>query len=262
MLTTACQRWRARRASYRPIGETIDPHAYEVAPIATDNEARAFVCAHHYSGSYPAARYRAGLYARGGGLVGVAVLSVPSSQAALDAALPYPGTERAELGRLVLLDHVPANAESWFLTQALRLAREHKGIEYVVSHSDPMPRVNARGERVFVGHIGTVYQAMSATFVGLTERRTRRVLPDGRTLDNATIGKVRRRASGWEYGTRLLMSYGASEPTGEWTAWVRSAVEQVSRPVRHTGNYRYLFGTDRRARRSLPAGQRYPKVTL
>jgi len=107
-----CQRWRERRDTYRPAGEPIVTRHYEVAAVATDREARSFVERHHYSGSYPAARARFGLY-RGGQLVGVAVLSQPASQAALRAALPLPipMAARTELGRFLLLDDVPANGE-------------------------------------------------------------------------------------------------------------------------------------------------------
>ena len=97
MLTPVSQRWRSQRASYRPAGEPIDPRRYEVAPIATDNPAKAFVVAHHYSASFPAARARFGLY-RGGELVGVAVLSQPMRDEVL-AGLPGDRAERAELGR-------------------------------------------------------------------------------------------------------------------------------------------------------------------
>lgn len=61
-----CQRWRDRVGSYRPAGEPIRTAEYELAPIATDREARAFVERHHYSGSYPAACARYGLHRRGG----------------------------------------------------------------------------------------------------------------------------------------------------------------------------------------------------
>ncbi len=78
MITSVVQRWRERRDSYRPAGEPINTRCYEVAPIVTDREAKGFVLGHHYSGSYPAARYRFGLY-RGAELVGVAVFSVPAN---------------------------------------------------------------------------------------------------------------------------------------------------------------------------------------
>jgi hypothetical protein len=68
------QRWLARRDSYRPPTEPIRTALYDVAPIADDRTARTFVCEHHYSGTYPAARFRFGLY-RLGELVGVAVVA-------------------------------------------------------------------------------------------------------------------------------------------------------------------------------------------
>jgi hypothetical protein len=43
------QRWRERRESYRPAGEPINPRLYEVADLAGDREAKAFILAHHYS---------------------------------------------------------------------------------------------------------------------------------------------------------------------------------------------------------------------
>ena len=110
-MSATCQRWRHRRDSYRPAGEPIDPSRYGVEPIADDTTARAFIVAHHYSGSLPAARCRVGLYrtrpfARPE-LVGVAVFSQPASEAVLPKWL---GTSAGvELGRLVLLDDVPAS---------------------------------------------------------------------------------------------------------------------------------------------------------
>jgi hypothetical protein len=37
------QRWRERRESYRPAGEPINPRLYEVAELAGDREAKAFI---------------------------------------------------------------------------------------------------------------------------------------------------------------------------------------------------------------------------
>ena len=47
------QRRRERRESYRPAGEPINSRLYEVAELAGDREAKAFILAHHYSASYP-----------------------------------------------------------------------------------------------------------------------------------------------------------------------------------------------------------------
>lgn len=171
-MIAACQRWRERRDSYRPAGETIATHAHEVAPIADDSTAKAFVVRHHYSASYPAARFRVGLYRRGE-LAGVAVFSQPSSQGVLNA-LPCGVEGGVALGRFVLLDEVEANGETWFLARAFQLAAR-EGFAGVVSDSDPEPRTTAEGRVAFGGHIGTIYQASNAVYLGRTPRRTRRV---------------------------------------------------------------------------------------
>src|SRR4051812_33664326 len=101
------QRWREGRDCYRPAGETIRTRDYEVAALAGNATARRFVLRHHYSGSYPAARFRFGLY-RGADLVGVAVFSHPCTDRVL-SLFGGPPTESVELGHFVLLDEMPAN---------------------------------------------------------------------------------------------------------------------------------------------------------
>jgi hypothetical protein len=56
------QRRLNRIGSFRSPDEIIDTRAYEVAELLDDNTPKAFVEQHHYSGSYPAARARFGLY--------------------------------------------------------------------------------------------------------------------------------------------------------------------------------------------------------
>ena len=84
------------KASYRPSTEPIRTAEYEVAEISDDATARQFITLHHYSRTYPAARFRVGLY-RHGEFAGVAVFSHPCSNAVnvairrqLPASLPYP----------------------------------------------------------------------------------------------------------------------------------------------------------------------------
>src|SRR5262245_32834628 len=146
MTTTVTQRWREQRDSYRPAGELIQTDQYEVAEIADDRTAKAFVLDHHYSGCYPSARFRFGLY-RGQDLVGVAVFSHPCSDKVLTSVFPMlPARDAVELGRFVLLDQVPGNGETWFLARAFELLRGRIG--GVVSFSDPMPRALADGRVV------------------------------------------------------------------------------------------------------------------
>lgn len=264
MMTNVEQRWRDRRGTYRPLGELFEPARHEVALMPGESEAKAFVNGHHYSGSFPSARLRVGLYERGAGLVGVAVFSHPVQVSIFDA-LPCPREESVELGRVVLLDRVRSNGESWFLARAFELARA-AGFSGALMDSDPHPRVTADGTTVFAGHIGNIYQASNAVYIGRTPRKTVRLLPDGRTLSNRAIQKIRGRERGWRYASELLASYDRSvEPLTEAEdshAWLWRILPRLTRTVRHPGNHRYLVGLDRATRRHLPTSLPYPKFEL
>ena len=209
------QRWRERRESYRPAGEPINPRLYEVAELAGDREAKAFILAHHYSASYPSARVRFGLFTRGC-LVGVAVFSHPCNDRVLTSVFPLSPLDSVELGRFVLLDSVPANGESWFLTRTFECLRR-KGLSGVVSFSDPVPRTKADGTIVHRGHVGICYQATSATFLGRTEPRTIRLLPGRRPAERPHDPEDPVR------GTRLALRSGAARN-------VRSGIHSERRP--------------------------------
>lgn len=266
MLTPTCQRWRERRASYRPAGEPIDPRRYEVAAIPDDTTARAFVVEHHYSGTYPAARRRFGLYRTHGplrgALVGVAVYSVPPRAEVLR---PLPVDAAAELGRLVLLDDVPANGESWFLARCHDLLRR-EGWAGVVSFSDPHPRRSSDGRVVFAGHVGTIYQASNAVYLGAARASTQLLLPDGRSFSPRALAKIKARDRGWRYAVDQLVSAGAREPQGDTTevlaAWLAAELPRVVRRERHPGCLKYALPFDRAARRALPASLPYPKLAV
>ncbi|HVV49886.1 MAG TPA: hypothetical protein VHO06_09520 [Polyangia bacterium] len=260
MISPAVQRWRERRDSYRPAGEPIDPHAYEVAVIPDDTTARKFVERHHYAGTYPAARFRHALYDRRGELVGVAVFSHPANNRTLTNAFPGSSTDAVELGRFVLLDSVPANGETWFLARCFHLLRQD--VVGVVSFSDPVARTSLAGAVVFPGHVGTIYQAKSAVFLGRGARGTLRLLPDGRVLSNRSISKIRSRDRGWRYAAELLERAGAAPlaPNDNAAAWLAMWLPRLTRPLTHPGNLKYAFPLDRAARRALPPSLPYPKV--
>lgn len=261
MIVSATQRWRDRRDAYRPVGEPIHTRLYEVASIDEDRTARRFVEQHHYSASYPAARFRVGLYLTGK-LVGVAVFSVPTNDLALTTWFPGSPRDHVELGRFVLLNEVPSNGETWFLARAFELLRGRVG--GVLSFSDPLPRTTADGETVFVGHIGTIYQAHNARYVGRTTVRTWHVLPDATILSARSIHKVRARERGFGPVVEKLQGFGAGPFVGEPREWLAKWLPRITQRVRHPGNHRYLWGLDRAVRRhverlpSLP----FPKVSL
>jgi len=243
------QRWTGGRDSYRPAGEVIDPAEYDVHAIDEDG-AKAFVLEHHYSGTYPSARRRFGLFRRGV-LVGVAVFSHPSSDKVHTNVFEISrATDALTLGRFVLVDDVKANGETWFLARCFdQLKRE--GFAGVVSFSDPTRRTNRRGEVVFCGHHGGIYQAFNARFLGLGKARTQLLLPDGRILDERTVQKIRKVEQGVDYAVEELVRQGAAPP-GSWDepglkAWLRDQLPRVARKLRHPGNLRYAWAFGRTA---------------
>jgi hypothetical protein len=264
LITEVGQRWRNRRDSFRQRGEAFNAAAFEVAPIASDKVARTFVELHHYSGSFPAARERFGLYT-GGELVGVAVYSVPCHPAVISNWFPFEWRAGVELGRFVLLDSVPFNAESWFLarTRELLAAAGYLGI---VSFADTMPRKSAAGAVTFAGHVGTIYQASNAVLAGRGRGQSLLVLPDGTSWHRRNRGKVIKLQRGWAGAVGELVKWGAPEFRQDTEdtrrEWLAEALALTTRTAKHPGCLRYLWGLNRRVRKHLPKSDTYPKIGL
>lgn len=288
-----CQRWDDRHMSWRHRSEGgFDSSLYDVVPIP-EATARAFTVRHHYSASYPAARMAFGLLSRDQiaganpiehdhrALVGVAVLSVPMSTAVLTRPFPTldPFTQSLELGRFVLLDDAPANAESWFLGRCFKYARD-EGLRGIVSFADPMPRDReilavdddgreiTRREQLTPGHVGVIYQATNAIALGRSTIRTLTYLPrSGQVLSHRTLQKIRAREPGADGAERTLVGLGAHPRTTgqDPTTWLREALDDVGATrVRHPGNFRYAWALGSRTdRRRLEIGMNpttYPKA--
>lgn len=240
MLSPTCQRWSFRRCRWRPSSERFEPRRFEVAPIegaGSDTTVRRFVEAHHYSGTMTSARERLGLFERGV-LVGVAVFGDPRNYAALK---PWTKDAALDLGRFVLLDHVAGNAESWFIARALEHLRA-AGYAGVVSLSDPEPRTTSDGTVIFGGHVGVIYQASNAIYVGKNRGDAEYLFNDGTSFFAGNLSKIRARAKGWRYATEQLVAHGAEPPpSGDLRAWLERELARVTRKIKHGGKHRYLF---------------------
>jgi hypothetical protein len=253
------QRWRQGRSRYRPPDEPIRTADYDVAELPDDKAAKAFVQEHHYSGSYPAARWRFGLFRRGQ-LQGVAVFSHPCNDRVLTTVFPGRPTDSVELGRFVLLDEVPGNGETWMLGRCFHVLRR-EGLAGVLAFADPCRRISHAGVPVFGGHIGTVYQAHNAVYLGRNTARTLTLLPNGRVLSDRAQQKVRSADRGLRYAVALLLEQGAESPHSEdpeaLTAWLRQWKARLCCRVRHRGNHKYAWALSRQVR--LSPGLPYPK---
>lgn len=260
-----CQRWTGGRHTWRHRHQGgFDADRYHVTPIA-ESLARRYVIDNHYSASYPAAVKRWGLW-EGHQLVGVAVLGVPMSTAALTNVFPgcAPFHESLELSRFVLADRVPANGETHFLGQVFKAAAAD-GIRGVVAFADPVPRV-VDHQVLFPGHVGIIYQAANSTYLGRATPRTLTVLPDGQVLTARAVQKVRAGERGHRHVEARLVALGARtrRPSAPGAAWLADALNDIGAVrLRHPGNHRYAFrvGTTRRARGNveIAASLPYPK---
>lgn len=256
--TSMNQRWLLRRSLYRPPDERINTAEYDVAEIPGDHEARSFIETHHYSRSYPAARFRFGLYRRGH-LSGVAVFSVPCSESVLTSVFRLPPSRLAELGRFVLLDSVAGNGETWFLARCFAHLRS-RDLAGIVSFSDPLPRRSLDGQIVHKGHVGTIYQTFNGTYLGRSAPRTIRLLPDGSVLNARTIQKIRAQERGWRYGAKLLEGFGATPVAGDPGRWLREWLPKLTRPVRHPGNHKYAWALNPATQKTMATSLPFPKL--
>lgn len=235
--------WCQRTHSWRHISEGgFNSRDYQLVNLSW-KDAAAFMIEHHYSQSYASQKLRYGLVRRADDkLVGAATFGSPQSVEVLTNPLPELGYKTAaEWNRLVLFDEVPANAESWFGTQALNDARE-QGIKAVVTFADPVPRPDMG----MPGHAGILYQAMNADYCGRATAGDLLVLPDGSVLTRRAVQKVR----AWEQGAggvvRRFVAAGAPTPErGECgKAYLRRAKAAVRpRTVAHPGNHRFILRT-------------------
>lgn len=159
----------------------------------------------------------------------------------------------------------PANAESWFLSEAFDQLAEH-GVKGIVAFSDPVARV-VEERTIWPGHHGIIYQASNAAYTGRGTPRSLIVLPDGTSLVDRALQKVRRQEQGHEYVERQLYDLGARPRRGEHPAtWLKQALDEVHAVrLRHQGCHRYLMWTtkpERRTGRRRTVSLPYPKPNI
>ncbi|MBK4737901.1 Mom family adenine methylcarbamoylation protein [Noviherbaspirillum pedocola] len=256
--------------SFRPAGEPFRPERHEVV-LLSESDAKAFCVANHYAGSMPPARLRVGLMRKmpfeAEALVGAAIFSVPMQSAALSKYLKADMETGVELGRFVCTDVVEGNGESYFIAAANRMLQRETKIRAVVSYCDPLPRMDAQGNVVKPGHVGSIYMASSASLLGRSSPRTLILSRTGQVISERSLSKIRNDESGSAYAYRQLLAAGA--PERQWgedpAAYVRRALaSEAFTRLRHPGNWVYAWGCGNKLERRLVRarigpGLPYPK---
>lgn len=117
------------------------------------------------------------------------------------------------------------------------------------------------GHIVFPGYIGTIYQAHNAVYLGRSTARTHDMLPDGTILSPRMLQKIRGQEQGMRYAVQFLESWGATPYYAgtDTRLWLREALRSVATSLRHSGNHRYGWVFDRKARKQLAHAACYPK---
>lgn len=243
MLTDVSQRWRERKTFFVDGSRLFNPRGFEVAEIS-ESEAKDYILRTHYSGTYPAARRRFGLFL-GGTLIGCADLSHPMADCVLTKYFGGSARESLELGRFVIDDHDRAgfNCESWFFARC-RETLKREDYRGIISFCDDLKRTDSAGKTVFTGHIGVSYCAQNAVYTGRAAKSLIYLLPDGRAISRRTISKIRNNETGAEYAAAQLIAHGAdsfpSDPA-ERRRWLETWLPRITRSTPHPGNHRYLF---------------------
>lgn len=115
--------------------------------------------------------------------VGTIVYALPPPE----TALRYKGLTW-EMARLFIADAIPANGESWLISQSVKyIKKNRKDVKFLVTYADPSQ-----------GHSGTIYRASNWT-------------PDGRTDEGRTTPRfdLRDRVTGHVYHRRSHVPDGA-----------------------------------------------------
>lgn len=204
---------------------------YAVAAIPA-TIGKKFIVQHHYSKGVHNGPMCFGLM-KNGTLVGVCAFAAPSSENVRASLFGEEYKDSVtELHRLVLLDEVPKNAESFFIVRALReLKKQRPYYRAVISFADPTQN-----------HVGTIYQATNAIFCGSSSPATFYLDADGRLRHPRQNGKNVTAEMAAELG---------------WT------------PTKREGKYRYVYllGENKTELKQLKRlfkleAQPYPKAVL
>jgi len=124
-------------------------------------------------------------------------------------------------------------------------------------------RIEQVSEDILKLNEGTVYQALSAVYLGRADGRTLRIFhDDGTSFNHRTEQKISGLEQGYDGAVAQLVVHGAERPArGEdLDAWRRIWIGRLTYPLKHRGNHKYAFSLNRKIRKHLPDSLPYPKT--
>ncbi len=137
-----------------------------------------------------------------------------------------------------VLKHLPFLATSEFTA----IERSVRG---VLSFSDPVPiRVPMTGKFKIPGHIGNIYQAQNAIFVGQSVPGRRYVAPNGQGYDGQLLGKIARGPTTKAYGSamqRVIDLAGPPKRPSESDKAYVARLRGFFHSFNHPGNFAYTW---------------------
>lgn len=209
---------------FQQANETSDFSDFEVQSIPA-YIGKMFVVKHHYTRGIHNGPICVGLL-KNGELVGVCAFAAPSSEYVRASVFGEEYKDSViELHRLVLLDDVPKNAESFFIVRALKqLKLSRPYYNAVISFADPTQ-----------GHVGVIYQATNALYCG-------RSAPATFYLDET--GRLRHPR---QNGVSITPAI---------------ALERGWKPVKRAGKHRYIYLLPDNKRHSKELMRRFKLQTL
>ena len=207
------------------------------------------------AGSLPAARFRFWPLPRRP-VTWVAVFSVPCQNEVLTKVFPGDPMASIELGAWCSSTRWRSTVELvrlQVLANARSIGHPRRGV-LLRPHAADLYR-RARGD---AGHIGGIYQALGARFWGRAKPGS---CGCSRTGPCSASGPCRRFVSARRAGIRgpPARRGGTPAPTEVNSVWLRIALASATRPLRHPGNFRYLFAVDRAVPTVYGPTLQYPK---
>ena len=166
---------------------------YEVKKV-TRKDTEGFILHKHYAQRMPSISYAFGLF-KGSDLLGVLTIGKPASHSLCVGICGEQHSKKVyELNRLVVIDGLPKNTLSYFVSKSLKHLKNEDLI--IVSYAD-----------TGMGHTGYIYQATNFIYTGMTKGRTDKYTIGNKhsrhyTSENQHLRKVRTPKHRYVYFTK------------------------------------------------------------